>query len=647
MNNNMKNAMKNSINWCVCALLTIGGTVMANEKPLDFWEDEIRSIATASEGQHVDHDLAALRAPGIFSPKQFQLDHSDKKVGDLSLIYLPGQVKGAKKVGFVANLWGGKWKLTSGMKLSFQLKTTGTSNPDRWRTILVDEAGKSAVATLNHTDTKGQWQEMNLPLGGFKTDPGFDWAAVKLCEFEADFGADSQVHFDGVCFQDKGSFIGVTDKPISQRMAEAEANREFRLKYAMKSGVNRGIPNVIAAFNKMYLNEDLDKANEMLVEDIKTSAISQDTWSLLTTPLYCRFYYWFSNRAGKYPGRMKPEVEKLLLESIWERTVAKNDIAWSRQSTWWMDGSENHDINAKACNLVSSRIFMNEPEYKDRIYPDYGFGGGYHYGHAGYYGKGVNGKERQGGGRANLKDGKQYNAADHYKAWLGFMKEYFRERARRGFFLENYSDTYTKHTLNMVDLAYQYNGDKELTEIVGDFLTLYWADWAQNSISGIHGGPKTRYYPFTCRDSASTYVDTYLGGTGSGGIWWYWNLVNDYRLPKVVWEMALDRQGMGEFVYSSRGIGEEENRRPRPLGTERSLVCDTESRMLKYTYVTPDYTLGTQMDHPDLAHSHLSTASRWQGMTVAQSPLSSIVPAMYPASKRELSGREKHAATLS
>jgi hypothetical protein len=49
-----------------------------------------------------------------------------------------------------------------------------------------------------------------------------------------------------------------------------------------------------------------------------------------------------------------------------ERTYIKNDIFWARQSTWWLDGSENHDLNSKACNLVSSRIFMNEPDYRTK-----------------------------------------------------------------------------------------------------------------------------------------------------------------------------------------------------------------------------------------------------------------------------------------
>ena len=90
--------------------------------------------------------------------------------------------------------------------------------------------------------------------------------------------------------------------------------------------------------------------------------------------------------------------------------------------------------------------------------------------------------------------------------------------------------------------------------------------------------------------------------------------------------MALDRDGMGSYSYSARGVGEEEDVWPRPLGTERTLTIDTKARFLKTTYVTPDYTLGTQMDHPAAVHSHLSITGRWHGMTFAQSATARIVP---------------------
>lgn len=628
----------------LAALLVAPSTFLpAADKPLDFWDEEIRLFGVARQNQHVDVGQSPRINPGYWYNRAtpgFDLDHSDRRVGDLSILYTPAAAGLAPRFGFVADLWGGHWRLSPELTLRLWVKVEGENPPPQWNAIVVDDAGRTATGSLAGTATGGVWREVNLPLAQLTTASDFNWSAVALCEFEVAFGKDARVRLDGIRFEGNGTFIGVTDKPLGQRMAEAKASRAARIEAAFTLSAKDDPSPAVSAFAKMYLNEDLEAANQALVAELKKSNDQKDYWSLLHTPLFCRFYYWFSNRVGTLPGRMKPEVEKLLLETLWERTVDKNDIHLARQSTWWLDGSENHDLNAKACNLVTARIFMDEPAYRDRIYPDYGFGGGYHYGHAGYYGPGVDPTTRHGGGRANLADGRKYNARDHYQAWLAFLKTYFCERARRGFFLENASLTYSKHTLNFVDLAYQYGGDNALHSTIGDFLTLYWADWAQVSLSGVRGGPKTRHHKSVGgRDASGQLIGFHLGGLGAGGVWSYWNQLNDYQLPAIVWRMALDRQGMGSFVYRSRGIGEEENVWPRPLGTERSLTIDTEARFLKYTWVTPDYTLGTQMDHPSAVHSHLSVRGRWHGMTFAQSAAARIVPvaiAEQPKHKREI-----------
>ena len=607
--------------------LTLSATTLclANDKPLDFWDEELRIFGTAASDQHVDVSLADRRNV-TYRQAGFELDHADHVEGDLSVLYTPRMADMPRRFGFVAGLWGESWNLSSAMSLRLWIRVQDDEAPDLWRVRLVDRAGGEATGELTGTDTAGEWRELTLPLEGLQTPAGFDWTQVALCEFDVGFGEEARIHLDGIRFTGDGTMIGVTDKPLTQRSAEAESSRAARVTHAFERTASKSANPIVSAFAKMFLGEDLDTANQVLMEQLAKSS-DGDTWNLLHTPLYCRFYYMFSSRKGKYPGRLSLEAEALLLSTLWERTAAKNDIHWSRQSTWWLDGSENHDLNAKASNLVTSRIFMDEPDYKDRIYPDYGFGGGYHYGHAGYYGPGVDIASRHGGGRANLADGKQYNAKDHYEAWLAFLKTYFRERAQRGFFLEYGSPSYSKHTLNFVDLAYQYSGDEELHRLIDDFLTLYWAEWAQVSISGVRGGPKTRHHKTPVEGGGtSSLISFHLGGPADAGVWWYWNLINDYKLPPVIWRMALDRSGMGSYTYSARGIGEEEDVWPRPLGTERTLTVDTEARFLKTTYVTPDYTLGTQMDHPAAIHSHLSITGRWHGMTFAQSATSRIVP---------------------
>lgn len=612
------------------SLMILSG-LKADEANVDFWDETIRLFTVTNQDETPDENLARRQQTSYWYHSDsdgFDLDHSEKKAGDFSIHFTPRASGAITRFGFNASLWGLSWKLNPDVSLQFWLQTNEAASNESWKMILTDAKGRKAHGSLTGIGETTDWQEVEADLSNLRADSDFDWNSVSRCEFEASFAEGAELRFDSILFRDGDTTIAVTDKTVAQRMAEAEATREERRRIALQSSANHDQAPVVRAFAKMYLNIDLENANRILLEEMAET--KEDTWSLLQTPIYCRFYLLFSNRAGKYPGRMWAETEERLLETLWRRTHIKNDIHWARETTtWWMDGSENHDLNAKASSLVSARIFMGEPEYKDRIYPNFGFGGGYHYGRAGYYGQGIAPATRHGGGRANLSDGKKYAAEDQYNEWASFLKEYFKERAKRGFFLENSSNIYSKHTLNMVDLVYQYSGDPELKAIVGDFLTLYWADWAQKAISGLHGGPKTRHHRNVggyVGDSTEPLIRFHLGGAADGGTWFYWNLINDYKLPEIVWHMALDREAMGTFVYRSRGIGEETDVWPRPLGAERTMITDPDSRFLKYTYVTPDYTLGTQMDHPMAIHSHLSIAGRWHGMTFAQSSATRIVP---------------------
>jgi hypothetical protein len=628
----------NKFSWLIFAAITFSMSILNGASAyLDNYEEEARLFGVAKDQQNIDWDLGKRTKAAYYfgqGHKSYKstgvaYDMSDKQVGDFSISIRPALSKANKRFGFMTNLWGDYPNLSKNDVLKFHLKTISLPKEQGiWKFEMIDSEGRLAKGQLEGCSTNGAWSSISLPLIAMNPEEGFSYNAIKLCQFSMDdMPKGTVIKFDFIHFsKHNGEIISVTDKTLEQQKAEQKKNKDIRIKRAFEISAKKAHKPVVSAFAMMYLDQDLKKANQILREDIAEMR-DYNTWCLLTTPLYCRFYYWFSNRCGTLPGRLEPETEKQLLEAIWNRTKHKNDIQWSKTSTWYMDGSENHDLNARACNLVSSRIFMNEPEYRDRIYPNLGFGGGYHNGIAGYYGKGIDPTKRHGGGRANLSDGNPYTAKDHYKAWLRYLKEYFRERAQYGFFLENSSHIYGKHTMNMVDLIYAYGGDSELKQIVGDFITLYWADYAQTGIAGIAGGPKTRHHGKVggyC--SYKGMLAFFIGGPADAGIWNYWNIINGYELPKVVHGMLLDREGMGRFLYLSRGVGEAVNKVPRPKGTERTLIVNPKSRFLKYTYVTPKYTLGTQMDHPMAVHSHLSKSGRWHGMTVSENPAVRVVP---------------------
>ena len=414
-------------------------------------------------------------------------------------------------------------------------------------------------------------------------------------------------------------------KRIDELMAEELETRSMRVREAFEAGAKSDFSGRDRQlFDQMWLGENLDEVNKELTTDFQTELADledcekkdiqpgQSLYSLWRNPRLITFYNWFGSKSTQMANRLSDEAEQNLLALIWARTRYKNDIFVARKSTWWIAGSENHDLNTKACNLLSARIFADEPEYADRVYPNLGYGDGIGYGESGY------GGQEHGGGRGNWADGQSYTAADHYEAWLGYLKDYFSERAKRGFFLENGSPTYMKYTIGYILMIHNFCGDEGLKEKTRMFLDLMWVDWAQLQIAGLRGGPKTRHHKTAGGyDSMSELATFYLGGEGKTSFNYPQQILSDYAWPRVVWELALDRKGLKSFAYISRGIGEEESASPRPLGTERTMMGDTPSRFVKYTWVTPDYTLGTQMDHPYALYNHLATAGRWQGLVTS------------------------------
>jgi hypothetical protein len=412
-----------------------------------------------------------------------------------------------------------------------------------------------------------------------------------------------------------------SERSIQKNIDQAAATKKARIEQAFSKATGEGLREAFCPyFANLWSGKDLDQVNADLLEiltaedpDVQQKFRLNDHWCLAINQQFYHMYYAFGSKGSVSPGRLYPETEKALLALLWDRMEYKDDIHLARKSTWWMIGSENHDLVAKVSSLISSQIFMNEPDYKDRVYPDLGTGGGNMYWFHRMYGKdAVDGPE----GRANDKDGKAYTAADHYEAWVDYFDEYFSERAKKGFFLEVASPGYMAVSVSYLMDVFDLCEDRSLSKKAENFLDVVWADWAQDQLNGVRGGAKTRVADGTrWVDAMYQFARFYFGGEGDSGTHFFAQLLSGYELKPILWDIALDREGLGEFAYQSRKPGEEENVWPRPLGAERTLLCDTESRLLRYSWVTPDYILGCQMDHPGAVHSHLSIQKRWEGIT--------------------------------
>jgi len=242
-------------------------------------------------------------------------------------------------------------------------------------------------------------------------------------------------------------------------------------------------------------------------------------------------------------------------------------------------------------------------------------------------------------GRADESDGNQYNAEAHYNAWCEFLKEYFRERAKRGFFLEAAATGYMKWTLSFISLLVEFCEDEELKSLAKSFYALVWCEWAQEQLSGRRGGAKTRFVFEDWQienDSMYFMARFWLGGSCDASFAYYFQLLSGYELPEFVWDMVINPPKTEGYEYISRRPGEEEMLFPRPEGNERTMLCAENSRMVHYSYVTDSYILGTQFDHPYMLHCHLSYANRWNGLILASSPDSYIFPSAFAEKNGEM-----------
>lgn len=616
--------------WLIVAVLAVGWPAAARgaQERLDFW-DEALSLFNCGRAT----DVGKASGSGAFA-----LDYTDKREGDFSVRYDAAQAHDAEAVWFTPGPWVTSWPLSKDWSLVLQIKTAQAAGQENWSVELVDQASRRTKSRALKIPAEGQWTRLELPLKKFKAEKDFDWGGVTAVVIVTGKHQKLQIWFDGVRFvnSDFALILGVTDKPLKQRLMESRASRAERLQRMAEKVTARRGGFFGRAFSQLYLNQDTEAVNEEMVKaltsddpQVRRKYGLHDHWSLRLTRYMCHLYYRFGSQSkdAQCRGRLSAPAERALLEELWDRQVKKNDIHWARMSTWWLTGSENHDMVAKSGNLITSQIFMHEPAFAQRVYPDLGRGPGSGYWfHQMYADAEYTGPE----GRANLKDGKDYRAAEHYEAWRTFFMAYFAERARKGFFLEVASPGYMHVTLSHINDIYDFCEDQALRRQARKFLDLVWAQWSQEQISGVRGGARTRHRLNRPQDAMYNMARFLLGGSSHNDLPL---MLSDYELPPILWSMALDREAMGDYAFISRKPGEEENVWPRPLGLERTLMCDTESRLVHYSWVTPDYIIGTQMDHPAAVHSHLSCQSRWHGIIFSADEGSRVFPACLDLSK--------------
>jgi hypothetical protein len=602
----------------------------AADKLLDGWYevDRIVSVQT-TEWQELNQ------------PQSLGYDTAKKMSGDFSIKYRHQGGADAARVVFHPYPHSA-WTLSAETSLNFWVHVESGEALEAMELNLEirDQSGQVAHAPLHQEASAAgnSWIRWERNLVDFQGARNLDFAALTEVSIVGQFPNDLVLRVDSMHFtlpEPDSRVIGVTSKSVKQRMDEARASREQRAQTIYADILADDEPAVFAdLFSQFWAADNLDTANRalerVLVDDRDQADVELGftyTWHLLATPWILRMYFTFGPGEGGTHNRLSGSNQSLLLELLWERTKGKNDIHWARnRNPWIMDGSENHDINGIVSNYLSSYIFKDHPDFKNRIYPNLGKGGG-----AGYWfhrDRGVHHRFYGPYGRADLSDGRDYRPVDHYEAWGKVIRDVITSRMHKGFFLEQASPGYMKHTLGFLQDLYEFDGCERMRTLIGEFFDVVWIQWAFESLHGQRGGAKTRDHTVLNVEGDSMYqmARFLMGGFLTDPDTYYWLPAATYELPELVWRVALDREGLGEFALIARTIGEEPADLPRQPGLERSLNLNTEHRMFRYTWITPHSIMGAQMDHPLAVHSHLSPVSRLYGINFSNHPDARIFP---------------------
>ena len=543
--------------------------------------------------------------------------------GDFHLLLEPHPKSNSRKLVLTPGAPNLAWRNSGELVLEGQIRTKSSSQLRLIR--LVDGDGEAYEHKVNVDVTSPEWALHSIPLHpgkmGKKTLP------VSLSRIELAFNsAPEAIAFDNLRLHyEGGTSIHITDKPLNQRLAETAGSRDARIDMAFaeaaKEQVHESLMNIF--FARLWVAEtdmELKSVNEDLYRIFTTKGSPEwnqygfnELWNLSRTHFLLRCYNTFSARAdGEKKGRLEKRTEDALLELLWDRTIHENDIYITRNSTLAMDGSENHDLDSKVGSLLASKIFMEHPDWSDKVLPNSGKGSG-----AGYWfhrdgDLNVYGPEGLADWRGD--DTKEYVSRDHYEAWVQYFHRFIKDRAKSGFFLEKASGHYMTYTMGYLIDMHTWCGDEALKQATADLLDVIWVEWAIDQLHGVRGGAKTRYkyqpYPTPegLRDAFSQIGQFFFGGPGYAQHNYFSTILSDYQMPPIVWLLAFDKESLGESPANY--IGEP--------GLERTIVCNPTSRLVRYSWITPDYILGTQMDHPGVTHNHLSVAGRFQGLSFAE-----------------------------
>lgn len=383
----------------------------------------------------------------------------------------------------------------------------------------------------------------------------------------------------------------------------------------------------------LYLNEKVDEANARLLEQANGFLASKPAtvpptspenhgrvpWTFFSVTDYVRTLCLFHSKSPQFPGRLKPETEAAMKESLWLWISGECRLADAQMDDLFLLlGTENHDLNRRPSYYLVTSLLKDDPAYRDR----------------------------------KLADG--HITAEHADAYTNYFREWPRRRAQTGLWAEVGSNTYQKYSWPALFNLHELAPDPLIRHRFGLLLDLAFIEEAQLSVNGRRGGGRSRAdygpHPFQAYKNLLHAVDGRPAGSSHSRV----IETSRYQLPaEAILLAARESSPAGPVVIRNRVLGElaePGQDQPDHAGGQR-LAAD--SALVNYAYRTPHYLLGSTLQNPALSMTDPDTGApvlKYAGISrqkrtcglLFDNPASPTISQVHPVVEDTAGGRPQH-----
>lgn len=317
-------------------LIALGANAGAGGERGDFWLDATLRFHLA------DTPHAALPAK---PDPAFRADYANKTTGDSSVVATFALGSNKRLLLLTPGPYVPFWTLEADWVFRFELTHVGKSNPSKLDFTMIDVSGNTAFGSFAIRPSSESWQLVEITIGKLEQTANFDFRRVARLSLGFSPVQPERVWLDGVRFFGPDNEIALTDQLTLQRMAEEIKTRKARidglfqkLSTPMPDATKPGVeyysasqlrretdkPDLQTLFANLLLNRNVGETNRDLLriygptdKKLRAHYGLEYTWHLNATPMLYRFYLNFGSQSKRYPGRLSPEVENVILELLW------------------------------------------------------------------------------------------------------------------------------------------------------------------------------------------------------------------------------------------------------------------------------------------------------------------------------------------